>query len=82
VHNDDGNMCRKFQVNPFYHLVDMDKASHIQEIVLNYYKISTGRPRRSYMRKYDGEMGQKVMYSLGNVGIGPTTPLSLLIHSI
>jgi len=67
-------MLRKFQVSPFYRLGDMEKTSLLQEVVLNYYRISTGRPRRSYKKQYDGEMGQKVRYSLGKVYIGPPTP--------
>jgi len=40
---------------------------------LNYYKIPTRRPRRSYKRQYDGEMGKKVRYYLGKVDIGTPT---------
>jgi len=73
VNNDDGNMHRKFQVNPFYHLGDMEKTSLLHEAILNYYKISTGKQRRSYKRQCDGEMGQKVRYYSGKVNIGPRT---------
>lgn len=38
VHKDDGNMLRKFLVNPFYCLGDMNKTILGQEIILNYYK--------------------------------------------
>ena len=38
VHNDDGNMLRKFQVNPVYCLGDMDKTSLLQEVVLVVFK--------------------------------------------
>jgi len=34
VHNDDGNILRKFHVNPFYHLGDMEKTTLLQEVVL------------------------------------------------
>jgi len=31
VHKDDGNMLKKFKVNPVYHLGDMGKTSLLQE---------------------------------------------------
>lgn len=82
VHNDEGNMLIKFQVNPFFRLGDMDKTILLQKVVQKYYMISIGRPRRSYKTQYDRKMGQKIMYSLGKIDIGRPTPLSSLIYSI
>lgn len=73
MHDNEVKMLRKFQVNAFYHLGDMDKTSLLQEVVLNYYRISTRRPRKSYKRQYDVEIGQKVRYSLEKFDIGPPT---------
>jgi len=78
-------MIKKNWVHLVYHFEYMEKNKSTTRVCLEMLQEGPNCYRMVEKKIQEADlivkMGQKVMYSLGKVKIGPPTPLSSLIHS-